>query len=167
VALALAAVVVGNHDFTRTGNYDLLVLRIGHITHGCRKADHATTLRLDAALRSRPRCRAADVEGPHRQLGSGLADRLGRDDAQRLRQRTNQRSTTKVTAIALGAQTVAGFAGQRAAHTDFIDIQCLDGIDRILVERAYRPQTGHVLSIGMNDVVGRDAAEDALTQAAR
>src|SRR3546814_8159842 len=54
--------------------------------------DHAQIAELGLAVRRRVEVRllvelrrAADVEGPHRQLGARLADRLRRDDADRLR----------------------------------------------------------------------------------
>jgi hypothetical protein len=44
-------------------------------------ADRAGVLRVERGLLRDPRRRAADVEGPHRELRAGLADRLRGDDA--------------------------------------------------------------------------------------
>jgi hypothetical protein len=68
--------------------------------------------RLLATLRH-----AADVEGPHRQLGAGFADGLGGDDADRFTD-VHQRAAGKVATIAHGADALFGLAGQRAADAD-------------------------------------------------
>ena len=49
-----------------------------------RVADLALAARLDVRLLDAPRRRAADVEGPHRELRARLADRLRGDHADRL-----------------------------------------------------------------------------------
>jgi hypothetical protein len=43
-------------------------------------------------------------------------------------------AATKVTAITLGTQTVAGIAGQRRANLDFVDAQLSIRSTKILVE---------------------------------
>ncbi len=60
---------------------------------------------------------AADVEGPHRQLGAGFADRLGGDDADRFAD-VDQRAAGQVTTVAKRADALFGLAGQRAADAD-------------------------------------------------
>ena len=55
---------------------------------------------------------AADVEGPHRQLGAGLADRLGGDDADRFAD-VHRRAARQIAAVAGAADADLGFAGQR------------------------------------------------------
>jgi hypothetical protein len=62
------------------------------------------------------------VEGTHGELRTRLANRLGGNDADRLTG-IDRRTATEVTAITLGAQTVAGFTGQRRADLDFINSQ--------------------------------------------
>jgi hypothetical protein len=63
--------------------------------------------RLLAALRH-----AADVEGPHRQLGAGFTDRLGCDDPDRFAD-VDQGAAGKVTTVAQRANALFGLAGQR------------------------------------------------------
>ena len=105
---------------------------------------------------------APDVEGPHRQLGAGLADRLGGDDADRFAG-VDQHATTQVTAVALGAQAVAHVAGQRGAHAHLVDAELLDSLDQILVEQFAGRDRGF-LRLGVDDIDGGDAAEHAVTQ---
>src|SRR6185503_8720076 len=81
VALALAAVVVDDRDLAGPGDRELVALGVGQVAHGGGEAHRAGRLRLDVALHRGPRRRAADVEGPHRQLRAGLADRLRGDHA--------------------------------------------------------------------------------------
>src|SRR5690606_5701550 len=51
------------------------------------------------------------VEGPHRQLGAGLTDRLGGDDPDRLAD-VDELAGGQRTAVALGAGSGAGVTGQ-------------------------------------------------------
>ena len=57
---------------------------------------------------------AADVEGPHGQLGARLADRLGGDDADRFAD-VDRRAAGQVAAVAGAADADLGFAGQHRA----------------------------------------------------
>src|ERR1700730_6158005 len=70
----------------------------------------AVEIRLDERLLVDLRC-AADVEGAHRQLGAGFADRLRRDDADGFAV-VDRRATGKIAAIALAADAVDKLAGQ-------------------------------------------------------
>ena len=99
-----------------------------------RNAHDPFDLALDLARHRRTRCRAADVEGTHRQLRARLADRLRGNDAHRLAD-VDQRTTAQIAAVALRAQAVARIAGQRRAHLDFVDAARLDCIDRLLIEQ--------------------------------
>ena len=81
-------------------------------------ADLASTV----ALHRGPRCRAADVEGAHRELRARLADRLRGDHADRLAD-VDQRAAAEVAAVALGAHALARVAGQRRAHLDLVDAE--------------------------------------------
>src|SRR5690606_7157653 len=60
------------------------------------------------------------VEGPHRQLGAGLTDRLGGDDADRLAD-VDELAGGQRTAVALGAGAGAGVTGQDRADLDLGD----------------------------------------------
>src|SRR5207244_415481 len=58
---------------------------------------------------------ASGVEGPHRQLRPGLADRLGRDDAHRLTD-LHQLAGGEVPAVALRADSIPGLASEDRPH---------------------------------------------------
>ena len=89
--------------------------------------DLAVEIRLDERLLVDLR-RAADVEGTHRQLRAGLADRLRRDDADRFAV-VDRRAAGEIAAVALAADAVDEFAGQRRADLHFLDAGLLDGVD--------------------------------------
>mmetsp|Transcript_23362 Transcript_23362/g.55498 ORF Transcript_23362/g.55498 Transcript_23362/m.55498 type:complete len:1308 (+) Transcript_23362:390-4313(+) len=162
VAFALAAVRVGDDDFTGTGNHDQLALAVGHVTHRGVEADDAVRLGFDARRHRRTRRGTTDVEGPHRQLRARLADRLGGDDADGLTD-VDQAATAEIAAIALGAQAEARAAGQRRADLDLVDTGLLQHVEGVLVEHvAGGQQRG--LSLGVDDIDRGDAAEDAVTQ---
>src|SRR5215469_2181114 len=81
-----------------------------------------------AALRG-----AANVEGAHRQLRAGLADRLRSDDTDRLTDIDN-RTARQIAPVALAADADTGLAGQHRADWNGIDTGALDLVDRILVD---------------------------------
>src|SRR5690606_10481955 len=122
---ALAPHVISHHQFGRACNHDLLTLGAGHVAHVAGEPYRTGRLRLDAAGGRRPRSRATHVEGPHRQLGTGFADRLSRDHTHGL-SGIDLCTTTQVATIALAADAVAGFAGQCGAHLDFVDAEAVD-----------------------------------------
>ena len=57
------------------------------------------------------------MEGPHRQLGTRLTDRLGGNDADGF-PGVDRGSARQIAAIAFGADTALGFADQRRADFD-------------------------------------------------
>ena len=125
VALALAAVRVGDDDLAGAGDHHQLALAVGHVAHGRVEADRAFGLGVDARGHRRARCRAADVEGAHRQLRARLADRLRRDHADRLAD-VDQAAAAQVAAVALGADAEARAAGERGADLDLVDRRRLE-----------------------------------------
>ena len=80
---------------------------------------------FDLARDRGARGRATDVERAHGQLGARLADRLGGDHADRFAD-VDQDAAAEVAAVALGAQAVARFAGERRAHPDLVDAEGFD-----------------------------------------
>ena len=61
--------------------------------------------------------RTTGVEGTHRELGSGLTDRLGRDDADGLAD-VDELAGRERTAVAGRAHTDGRLAGEHRAHLD-------------------------------------------------
>jgi hypothetical protein len=79
----------------------------------------------DEAFRASLR-RAADVEGPHRQLCSGFTDRLRGHNTDSFAD-IHGRSACQITAIAFCANTVVvAFAGQNRANQHFINAGCFN-----------------------------------------
>src|SRR5690606_31691825 len=162
VTLALAPAVVENDDLARTRNGHFLALGVGDVTHGQRKAHGTGRLGLDRTGHGRAGSRAADVEGTHGELRTGLADGLGRDNADGFAL-ADHGATAQIAAIAVRAQAVAGFAGKRRADLDFIHSQAVDVVDQILVQQRAGGNRGFLV-FGIDDVAGRDAAQDAVAQ---
>ncbi len=65
-------------------------------------------------------CDTTGVEGTHRQLGSGLTDRLGRDDSDGLAD-VDEQAGRERTAVADRAHTDGGLAREHRAHLDVVD----------------------------------------------
>ena len=133
VALALAAELVDHAELAGARHRDQMALLVAHGLDVV-QADRALRLDLDAVGRRRSRGRAADVEGAHRELGSRLADRLRRDDAHRLAD-VDAMAASEISAVALRAHAVAGFAGDRRAHYDLVDAHLLEQLDQLLVDQ--------------------------------
>src|SRR5258706_8110426 len=72
VALALAAVVVGDEHFAGPGNHHLLALGVGDVAYLRRETHGAVRLRLDLVRDRGARSRSADVEGAHGELRARL-----------------------------------------------------------------------------------------------
>src|SRR5581483_10381645 len=118
--------------------------------------DLALEVRLDERLLVDLR-RTADVERAHGQLRAGLADRLRRDDADRFAV-IDRRAAGQIAAIALAADAVDEFAGQRRADLHLADTGLVDGLDvRLLHQRAALDDH---LARSILDVVAGDATED-------
>ena len=108
----LAAVHVEDRDLARTRQRQVPAARVDdrrHVAELDRAVDRRFEVRLLVELR-----RAADVEGPHRQLGARLADRLGGDDADRLAD-VDRRTAGEVAPVAFGANALLRRADQRRA----------------------------------------------------
>src|SRR3954471_14932639 len=104
--------------------------------------------------------RTADVEGPHRQLGTRLADRLGGDNADRLAN-VDRRTASEVAAVALGADALLGGADQRAADLDTLQANLLDaGNHRLVEQRTFLDD--RLTGLRIDDVFGGGAAEHAV-----
>ena len=93
---------------------------------GVADADEAFVARLERALLDlAARGRTTDVERTHRELRTGLADRLAGDDADRLAD-VDLVATGEVAPVALGAHAAPGLAGEHGADDDLFDARVLD-----------------------------------------
>ena len=97
----------------------------------------AVVLRLDDRLLEGLARGAADVEGPHRQLRAGLADRLRGDDADRFAQ-LHKLAGREVAAVAMRANAAPGFAGQDGANLEALDADLFDRRGDRLVDQLIR-----------------------------
>src|SRR5665213_2619908 len=118
--------------------------------------------RLDRALLGAALNRAADMERAHGELGAGLADRLRRDDADRLAH-IDGGAARQIAAIAFAAQTLTRLAGQDRADQYLVDTELLDDIDIFLIDQLAGLDQ-HLLAQGIEDIDRRAAAEHAIGQ---
>ena len=108
----LAPVHVEDRDLARARQRQVPPARVDDRRHVA-ELDGAVDRRLEVRLLVELR-RAADVEGPHRQLGARLADRLGGDHSDRFAD-VYRRTAGEVTSVALGADALLRRADQRRA----------------------------------------------------
>ena len=106
--------------------------------------------------------RAADVERAHGELGARLADRLRRDDADRLAE-IDRRAAGEIAPVALAADPVLGLAGEHRADADSLDLGLLDLLDVTLLDQLAR-RDHHLAGRRRDDVFGRGTSEDALAE---
>src|SRR5207253_8956160 len=104
--------------------------------------------------------RAADVEGPHRQLGARLADRLGGDDADGLAD-IDRRAARQVASVAFGTDALARRADQRRADLHALEANLLERRDHRFVEQRALLDDDFA-ALGIDDVFGGGAAEYAV-----
>ena len=162
VTLALTTVFINNHHLAGAGDDDLFVLGIGHVAHRRGKAHDTGAVSFDLRSHRRPRRRTTDVEGPHGELCSRLADRLRGNDADRLAD-VDHGTPAQIAAIAFGAQAVAGITGQRRTYLDFVDAQFFNQITEVFADQ--RAGLDHRFLGGRIDHVENvNAAKDTITQ---
>ena len=103
--------------------------------------------------------RAADVEGAHGELGARLADRLRRDDADRLAH-VDRRAAGEIAPVAGAADAVLGLAGEHRADLHLLHAGIGDRFDLRLGQQG--AALDHDLVGGrILHVLGRGAAENA------
>src|SRR5690606_4171260 len=161
VALTLTTELVGHGQLTGAGNrYQVAVDTLDVLqvvqTH------HTAVLHLDAVGSRGTAGSTTDVEGTHGQLGTRLTDGLRSDDTDRLTD-VDAVTTSQVAAVALGADAIAGFAGDRRTHDHFVDAVELDELDPLLVNQG-AGRNDDLLGTRLEHVLGDDTAQYALTQ---
>ena len=103
--------------------------------------------------------RAADVEGAHRELRARLADRLRRDDADRLAH-VDRRAAGEIAAVAGAADAVLRLAGEDRTDLHLLDAGGGDPLDVPLLDhRRLAARSPSPSMVGQ--VLRRGAAEDA------
>src|SRR5690606_9384686 len=96
------------------------------------------------------------VEGTHRELRSGLTDRLGGDDADRLAD-VDELSGRERTAVAGGADADRRLAGEHRAHLDGLDAGLDERVDQHVAHVG--AGRGHHGALGVDRVLGEGARE--------
>src|SRR5262249_41259095 len=118
--------------------------------------------RLERALLGANLADAADVERPHGQLRARLANRLGRDDADSFAD-VYDIPARHTAPVAHDADAAPGLAGQNAPDLDAIDARVLDD-PHFLLGDLLIVRDQHLARVGIDDVLERDAAQDAVAQ---
>ena len=108
VPLALAAVLVVDHDFAVARDRDQLTALVGDVTHAGGVAHDAVRLAFDLARDRSPRRRTTDVERAHRELRARLADRLRGDHAHRFAD-VHRHAAAQIAAVALARTSRSAF----------------------------------------------------------
>src|SRR5690606_27223545 len=106
--------------------------------------------------------RTTDVEGPHRELRAGLADRLRRDDADGLTD-VDAVAAREVAPVAHRTDAATRLAGEHGADDHLLDAGLLDRRDLVLVELGVRLDDD-LASQRIDHVLERDAPQDALAE---
>jgi len=110
---------------------------------------------------------AAGVEGPHGQLGAGLADRLGGDDADRLAD-VDQPVVGQAAAVAHLADPDLGVAGQHRAAQHLVDAVLDQQVDHLFADLgAGLDQDLLALAGRVHDGLGQDPGQGLALDRAR
>ena len=132
VARALPARLVAKHNLEVAAHHHR---RAGAVAHHILVFDlhRCVERRFDARLLRAALGRAADVEGTHGELRAGLADRLRRDDADRLAD-IGKGAAREIAPVAEAAHAVFAITGQHRADLHHLDVGALDRVDAALVD---------------------------------
>src|SRR5690606_25531537 len=133
VALPLTAELVDDAELAGTRHRDPVTLLM---VHGLQIVQTRRTFALDlhGIGGRRPRGRAADVEGAHRELRARLADRLRGDDADRLAE-IDAMTARQIAPVALSTDAIARLTGDRRTHLHLIDAFLLEQLHQPLVDQ--------------------------------
>src|SRR6266403_835013 len=101
------------------------------------------------------------MEGTHRELRSGLTDRLRRNDARRLAQ-LDQSARSQIAAVAHNADAALRFAGQHRTDLDPLDTGSLNRTGQLFGD--FLVDVDNDVTVIVLDLLERHAADDAVTQ---
>ena len=160
VALLFAATLIDDGDGAGAVHGDEIALTAadrGQVD----EADGAVVLGFEAGLLIDTRGGSTDVEGPHGELGAGLADGLRGDDAHRFAE-LDETAGAEVAAVAEDADAAAGFAGEHGADLDALDAGRLDGRGEVFGD--FLVDVDDDVALVVLDFFEGDAADDAVAQ---
>src|SRR5205814_9450484 len=115
------------------------------------KLERAVVLRLDDWLLECLAGRAADVEGPHRELRAGFADGLRGNNADRFAE-FHELAGRQVAAVAHRADATSAFTSEDRANLQTLDADLLDRRRDMLVDQLVR----------LHDLLFRNRIDDRL-----
>src|SRR5882762_6266277 len=155
-------------QFPLVARHDLLLLRRLDEDEPVAVLDHALDLGLAHRLLGDTRRRAADVEGPQRQLRARLADRLRRQNPDRLPQ-VHHVHGGEVAAVAHATHPALRLAGQHRTDADRLDPCVLDRLRGLLIDQlpGLDQHLGPLVLVQLvriGDPVQRHATHQALAQ---
>ena len=159
--LQFTALGIENGNLAAARQHDALAFFVADEPHPS-ELDDAAAFGAGFAFLDAGIDRAADVKGPHRQLGPRLADTLRGDDADG-HALFDHGATGQIHTVAAAANAERRFACQRAANLDFLQPQILDfagDIERDHVVFA----DDHLVGDRIDDVLPADAAHDGFGQ---
>src|SRR5690606_10959825 len=130
---------------------------------GVLELDRTVGPRLERRLRRADLADTADVERTHRELRTRLADGLRRDDADRLAH-VHHVAAREAAAVAQHVDAAPRTAGQDRPDLRAVDAGVLDERALLLVDLVVG-RDEHLAGVGIDHVLERDAAEDAIAEA--
>src|SRR5690606_22692724 len=110
----------------------------------------------------RTRSRTTNVEGTHRQLCTRFTDGLGGNHTHGFAA-VDHGATAQIAAVAVSAQTMTRFAGERRADLDFVNAKFVDEVDVIFGEQGAR-RDGSFLRVGVHDIHRGHTTKNPVTQ---
>ena len=161
VTLALAAHLVGDHDLTRTRHRHQVAVGMLHGLDVV-QPDSTGVLDLDAVHGRRTRRGTTDMEGTHRELGTGLTDRLGRDNADRLTD-VHLVTARQIAPVTLSADAVARLTGDRGTHHDLVYASLFEQVHPAFVKQR-TAFADNFVAARAHDIHRGHTTEDALAQ---
>ena len=142
-----------HHKITAHGNE--IPVRSAHHRGGI-ELDNPVRGCLDEGLLSHL-SRSADVEGPHRQLRTGLTDGLRRNDTHRFAH-IDACPACQITTITGGTGPEFGFAGQDRTDLDRLNAGIVDCFDNIFIDIGIG-RHNHLRGSDILDVFGQGPAQ--------
>ena len=162
VALALTTMGIHDRQFAGTRNRDQVAIAV---LHGLEvvELDRTGGLHVHVVDGSCTRGGTADMERTHGQLGTGLTNRLGGDDADRLAD-VDDVAAGQIASVAESANAERSRAGDRRTHEYRLHAIGFQLLDDLLVEQGAAGDDRIFLVARRVHVLGNHATEHAIAQ---
>src|SRR5258708_9375715 len=160
VALTLAVFLVNDCNRTLTvHHYQIARLRLNSLQSD--EADRAGILGIETRLLGDSRRRTTNVEGAHRELRSGLADRLRSDDAGGFAE-FYENSRRQVAAVTHHADAALRFAGEHRTNLHAFDSGCLNRSSKFFCDLVI--DVDNHVAVVVFDLLKRYSSHNAVAQ---